>query len=246
MCSTLPVTFTIAGRSTRPFNFQPVRNTSPTRGSPATVVLHHRFVHIRVERLAQRGDRLEAGPFEHAEQLGVHELDALAQAVDIGVAAEIRELRARSCRARAGAARRALRSPARRARSARAARACGSSRSRPASVATFRAGRHARAATGRCRRRPARPRPRPARRLVGSSASAVVVRDRRPHSRPRHADRELRRRSCRRTWSLRQSARRRQLVVDDLGVGDLVVSRRRHRRRHPPTAAPARSGTAAS
>src|SRR5439155_20384464 len=29
------VTFTIAGRSTRPFNFQPVRNTSSTCGSPS-------------------------------------------------------------------------------------------------------------------------------------------------------------------------------------------------------------------
>ena len=46
-------TFTIAGRSTRPFNFQPVRNTSPTSRLAVAVVLHDRFVLVRVERRAR-------------------------------------------------------------------------------------------------------------------------------------------------------------------------------------------------
>ena len=45
-------TFTIAGRSTRPFNLQPVRNTSPTCGSPSPSSCMHRFVLVRVERRA--------------------------------------------------------------------------------------------------------------------------------------------------------------------------------------------------
>ena len=56
------VTFTIAGRSTRPFNFHPVRNTSPTCGSPVAFVLQHGFVLVRVERRTERVDALETRP----------------------------------------------------------------------------------------------------------------------------------------------------------------------------------------
>ena len=43
-----------------------------------SVFLRDGFVLVRVERLAERVDALDAGLLERAEELGVHQLDALA------------------------------------------------------------------------------------------------------------------------------------------------------------------------
>src|SRR5262249_50201371 len=52
-------------------------------GVGVTFLLHDRLVDVRVERLALGLDARHARLLEHAEQLGVHELDALAHVLDV-------------------------------------------------------------------------------------------------------------------------------------------------------------------
>ena len=226
------VTFTIAGRSTRPFNFHPVRSTSPTSRLAVAVVLHHRFVLVRIERRAQRVDRLEPGPLEHAEQLGVHELDALAHLLVDVVAVEVRDRELEAVEHRAAAARRGLRSRALDERGLLAQHALAvvlevglQALRRVEQVVALALQRvdvgvelRGFDVGGPARRPSPAPDPRPRSGCIASSCT-----------------------SCHALCCV--------VVVDDLGVGDFVVGRRASPAPAPPrrpTAAPARSGTGAS
>ena len=153
--------------STRPFNFHPVRSTSPTTGSPSPSSCMHRFVLVRVERRAQRVDALEPVALQHAD--AARRTRARRPCAPARARRRCCATRARSCRARAAAARAGPRTPARRARSARARRACGSSRSRPATGASCRATRRARVGARRGRLRTAIS-------AITSSITSVVLR----------------------------------------------------------------------
>ena len=152
------VTFTIAGRSTRPFNFHPVRSTSPTTRLAVAVVLHHRFVLVRVERRARRVDALEPVALEHADAARRTRARRPCARFSSASLVEVAQRELEVVEHGQQLLDQAFRSRARRARSARAARACGSSRSRPAAGASCRAARRARAAASRGRLRTARSR----------------------------------------------------------------------------------------